>query len=180
MPSIWLSSISAVHNLYMLIVLCHCFRLHLSLSVQAHPGSKVRVFYSSTMNSDWCLTLSPHRLVLSSVSDYFAAMFTSDVREAKQDEVKLEGIDPDALWVLVQYAYTGKEKHCLPLTKTWKKQSIHALRLLNFLLSNPTWLDCCLISKSVKLNCIACPFTKSSIVVASVLCLHIQMQYIYY
>ncbi|KAK7929441.1 hypothetical protein WMY93_005836 [Mugilogobius chulae] len=42
-----------------------------------------------------------HRLVLSSVSDYFAAMFTSDVREAKQEEVKLEGVDPDALWVLV-------------------------------------------------------------------------------
>lgn len=47
------------------------------------------------------------RLVLSSVSDYFAAMFTSDVREAKQEEVKMEGVDPDALWVLVQYAYTG-------------------------------------------------------------------------
>ncbi|KAM6972696.1 kelch-like protein 5 isoform 2-T3 [Aplochiton taeniatus] len=49
-----------------------------------------------------------HRLVLSSVSDYFAAMFTSDVREAKQEEVKMEGVDPDALWVLVQYAYTGR------------------------------------------------------------------------
>ncbi|XP_056265760.1 kelch-like protein 5 isoform X1 [Pseudoliparis swirei] len=49
-----------------------------------------------------------HRLVLSSVSDYFAAMFTSDVREAKQDEVKMEGVDSDALWVLVQYAYTGR------------------------------------------------------------------------
>lgn len=55
--------------------------------------------------------LRPHRLVLSSVSDYFAAMFTSDVREAKQDEVKMEGVDPDALWVLVQYAYTGTEEH---------------------------------------------------------------------
>uniref|UniRef100_A0A8C2B4A2 Kelch-like family member 5 n=1 Tax=Cyprinus carpio TaxID=7962 RepID=A0A8C2B4A2_CYPCA len=49
-----------------------------------------------------------HRLVLSSVSDYFAAMFTSDVREAKQEEIKMEGVDPDALWVLVQYAYTGR------------------------------------------------------------------------
>ncbi|XP_017540686.1 kelch-like protein 5 isoform X1 [Pygocentrus nattereri] len=49
-----------------------------------------------------------HRLVLSSVSDYFAAMFTSDVREAKQEEVKMEAVDPDALWVLVQYAYTGR------------------------------------------------------------------------
>ncbi|RXM31699.1 Kelch-like protein 5 [Acipenser ruthenus] len=48
-----------------------------------------------------------HRLVLSSVSDYFAAMFTNDLREAKQDEIKMEGVDPNALWALVQYAYTG-------------------------------------------------------------------------
>ena len=48
------------------------------------------------------------RLVLSAVSDYFAAMFTNDVLEAKQEEVKMEGIDPNALNSLVQYAYTGK------------------------------------------------------------------------
>ncbi|XP_028314782.1 kelch-like protein 4 isoform X1 [Gouania willdenowi] len=48
-----------------------------------------------------------HRLVLSAVSDYFAAMFTSDVREAKQEEIKMEGIDPDALRSLVHFAYTG-------------------------------------------------------------------------
>lgn len=40
-------------------------------------------------------------------------MFTSDVREAKQDEVKMEGVDPDALWVLVQYAYTGTQTSVL-------------------------------------------------------------------
>lgn len=40
-------------------------------------------------------------------------MFTSDVREAKQDEVKMEGVDPDALWVLVQYAYTGMDTFLL-------------------------------------------------------------------
>ncbi|NXV89229.1 kelch-like protein 4 [Calonectris borealis] len=48
-----------------------------------------------------------HRLVLSAVSDYFAAMFTNDVREAKQEEIKMEGVDPDALNALVRYAYTG-------------------------------------------------------------------------
>ncbi|KAL7979489.1 hypothetical protein Chor_004647 [Crotalus horridus] len=48
-----------------------------------------------------------HRLVLSAVSDYFAAMFTNDVREAKQEEVKMEGVDPDALKDLVLYAYTA-------------------------------------------------------------------------
>lgn len=47
------------------------------------------------------------RLVLSSVSDYFAAMFTNDVREARQEEIKMEGVEPNALWALVQYAYTG-------------------------------------------------------------------------
>ncbi|CAI5680294.1 unnamed protein product [Oreochromis niloticus] len=67
-----------------------------------------------------------HRLVLSSVSDYFAAMFTSDVREAKQDEVKMEGVDPDALWVLVQYAYTvNRIWLCgsLPCACTWSSKT---------------------------------------------------------
>lgn len=62
-------------------------------------------------SADVWQNLCPLRLVLSSVSDYFAAMFTSDVREAKQDEVKMEGVDPDALWVLVQYAYTGIDEY---------------------------------------------------------------------
>ncbi|KAM9668895.1 kelch-like protein 4 isoform 2-T2 [Dama dama] len=53
------------------------------------------------------LRIPAHRLVLSAVSDYFAAMFTNDVLEAKQEEVKMEGIDPNALNSLVQYAYTG-------------------------------------------------------------------------
>uniref|UniRef100_G1SG76 BTB domain-containing protein n=1 Tax=Oryctolagus cuniculus TaxID=9986 RepID=G1SG76_RABIT len=53
------------------------------------------------------LRIPAHRLVLSAVSDYFAAMFTNDVLEAKQEEVKMEGVDPHALNSLVQYAYTG-------------------------------------------------------------------------
>lgn len=85
-----------------------------SLSVQTCLVIKVRVLCSSitAVHPGWLMpdTLSSDRLVLSSVSDYFAAMFTSDVREAKQDEVKMEGVDPDALWVLVQYAYTGTNK----------------------------------------------------------------------
>lgn len=45
---------------------------------------------------------------MSAVSDYFAAMFTSDVREAKQEEIKMEGVDPEALQSLVHFAYTGE------------------------------------------------------------------------
>ncbi|XP_021936868.1 kelch-like protein 5 isoform X2 [Zootermopsis nevadensis] len=49
-----------------------------------------------------------HRLVLSAGSEYFAAMFTSDLREATQSEVVLQDVDGDALWMLVHYCYTGR------------------------------------------------------------------------
>lgn len=57
--------------------------------------------------------ISFSRLVLSAVSDYFAAMFTNDVVESNQEEVKMEGVDPDALNSLVQYAYTGMYWICV-------------------------------------------------------------------
>ncbi|XP_054127649.1 kelch-like protein 1 isoform X2 [Melozone crissalis] len=76
-----------------------------------------------------------HRLVLSSVSDYFAAMFTSDVCEAKQEEIKMEGIDPNALWDLVQFAYTG----CLEL----KEDTIENLLAAACLLQLPQVVEVC-------------------------------------
>ncbi|NWY12998.1 KLHL1 protein, partial [Aphelocoma coerulescens] len=76
-----------------------------------------------------------HRLVLSSVSDYFAAMFTSDVCEAKQEEIKMEGIDPTALWDLVQFAYTG----CLEL----KEDTIENLLAAACLLQLPQVVEVC-------------------------------------
>lgn len=48
-----------------------------------------------------------HRMVLSAASDYFAAMFTNNVREATDKEVTMKQIDPDALAALVDYAYKG-------------------------------------------------------------------------
>uniref|UniRef100_A0A8D0H7J3 Kelch like family member 1 n=1 Tax=Sphenodon punctatus TaxID=8508 RepID=A0A8D0H7J3_SPHPU len=76
-----------------------------------------------------------HRLVLSSVSDYFAAMFTNDVCEAKQEEIKMEGIDPNALWDLVQFAYTG----CLEL----KENTIENLLAAACLLQLPQVVEVC-------------------------------------
>ncbi|XP_075227161.1 kelch-like protein 5 [Lycorma delicatula] len=49
-----------------------------------------------------------HRLVLCAGSEYFSAMFTSDLREATQNEVVLHNVDGDALWSLVHYCYTGR------------------------------------------------------------------------
>lgn len=49
-----------------------------------------------------------HRIVLSASSDYFSAMFMSDVREANQDEIQIQDVDSEALNSLVQYMYTGE------------------------------------------------------------------------
>lgn len=49
-----------------------------------------------------------HRIVLSASSDYFSAMFMSDVREANQDEIQIQDVDSEALNSLVQYMYTGR------------------------------------------------------------------------
>ncbi|KAK0170163.1 hypothetical protein PV328_010760 [Microctonus aethiopoides] len=48
-----------------------------------------------------------HRLVLSAGSEYFAAMFTSSLKESRQNEIELMSVDPDALWALIKYCYTG-------------------------------------------------------------------------
>uniref|UniRef100_A0A8D2ATI6 Kelch like family member 1 n=1 Tax=Sciurus vulgaris TaxID=55149 RepID=A0A8D2ATI6_SCIVU len=92
---------------------------------------KVESANSSQATGEGC----GHRLVLSSVSDYFAAMFTSDVCEAKQEEIKMEGIDPNALWDLVQFAYTG----CLEL----KEDTIENLLAAACLLQLPQVVEVC-------------------------------------
>ncbi|KAJ8027706.1 Kelch-like protein 5 [Holothuria leucospilota] len=51
--------------------------------------------------------IEAHRLILGAVSDYFAAMFTNNVREANEREIVLQEIDPVALKECVQYIYTG-------------------------------------------------------------------------
>lgn len=74
--------------------------------------------------------IKAHRLVLSAASDYFAAMFTSPVLEATQEEVAMRDMDADALHTLVNYCYTGVycllvdsyRNNCLPewfWTHTW-------------------------------------------------------------
>lgn len=48
-----------------------------------------------------------HRLVLAASSPYFHAMFTSELLESRQREVTLKQVDPDAMEMLVDFAYTA-------------------------------------------------------------------------
>ena len=54
------------------------------------------------------VSIHAHRIVLSAASDYFSAMFTNNVREANQMEIKMQDVDPTAMSQLIEYMYTGK------------------------------------------------------------------------
>ncbi|XP_015599549.1 kelch-like protein 5 [Cephus cinctus] len=90
-----------------------------------------------------------HRLVLSAGSEYFAAMFTSSLRESGQTEVELMEVDGDALWALVRYCYTG----CIEL----REDSVETLLATACLLQlNPVVKACCqfLIQQLHPSNCL--------------------------
>lgn len=48
-----------------------------------------------------------HKMVLAACSPYFYAMFSS-FEESKQDRITLQGVDPQALQLLVEYVYTSE------------------------------------------------------------------------
>ncbi|CAG5136395.1 unnamed protein product [Candidula unifasciata] len=49
-----------------------------------------------------------HRAVLAAASPYFRAMFTSNLHESRQQEVWLRETDPDAVSLIIGYAYSGR------------------------------------------------------------------------
>uniref|UniRef100_A0A0N5AF26 BTB domain-containing protein n=1 Tax=Syphacia muris TaxID=451379 RepID=A0A0N5AF26_9BILA len=52
--------------------------------------------------------IDAHRLVLASCSNYFRAMFTSEMAESRQQEVQMSDISSQTLQSLVDFCYTGE------------------------------------------------------------------------
>ncbi|KAK3607148.1 hypothetical protein CHS0354_034304 [Potamilus streckersoni] len=52
--------------------------------------------------------INAHKVVLASCSQYFFAMFTGDLAEAKADRITLQEIDPKALVQLIDFVYTSE------------------------------------------------------------------------
>jgi len=85
-----------------------------------------------------------HRIVLSSASDYFSAMFTSDVLEATQNEVNMKDVDPDAMTALVKYMYDGEYEYEYNSLKFfqylvatgWMSKKVNTLHLVKTCCSN--------------------------------------------
>ena len=53
------------------------------------------------------VTIAAHRVLLAAASDYFAAMFTGTMAEASMPSVEIQGVEPAALKLLVDYCYSG-------------------------------------------------------------------------
>lgn len=51
--------------------------------------------------------ISAHRVVLSSASDYFYAMFTNDLVESTRTEIQMNDMNGEALLAIVNFIYTG-------------------------------------------------------------------------
>ena len=49
-----------------------------------------------------------HRVVLCACSQYFYAMFTGDLAEAKSNRITLQEIDPTALVLLIDFVYSSE------------------------------------------------------------------------
>ncbi|XP_071824910.1 kelch-like protein 18 [Apostichopus japonicus] len=52
--------------------------------------------------------LSAHKIVLAACIPYFKVMFTKDMKESKQGEITMNGIEPSALEAMVNFAYSGE------------------------------------------------------------------------
>lgn len=52
--------------------------------------------------------IAAHRVLLAAASDYFAAMFTGNMVEASMASIEIQGVEPAALQLLVNYCYSGE------------------------------------------------------------------------
>nr|CAD7599673.1 unnamed protein product [Timema genevievae] len=112
---------------------------------------QVTVFDLET--SGWFLTIClctvgtrripAHRVVLSASSLYFAAMFTSDLREASQSEVELQNVDGEALWILVHYCYTGIVSFIMVCSIELREENVETLLGTACLLQLQEVVDAC-------------------------------------
>ncbi|EDO29471.1 predicted protein, partial [Nematostella vectensis] len=48
-----------------------------------------------------------HRIVLAGASSYLRAMFTNGMLESGMRDIKLQGIDPAVMEILLDFVYTG-------------------------------------------------------------------------
>jgi kelch-like protein 1/4/5 len=95
------------------------------------------------------IEIHAHRIILSSVSEYFCGMFTNNLAETFKDQIEIIG-DGEALKIIVEFIYTGK----IELNDTNVFQILSAA---NFLQLSIVIKHCCdYLSKNLNIhNCVS-------------------------
>ncbi|KAH0621464.1 hypothetical protein JD844_022816, partial [Phrynosoma platyrhinos] len=94
-----------------------------------------KIFYLEGLFTDITLQCASgvvfhcHKAVLAACSNYFKAMFTSDMKEKSKNQITLSGFSPAVLESLLIYAYTSEIK----ITKSNVQSLLQAADLLQFL-----------------------------------------------
>lgn len=104
----------------------------------------------SLLCNNGTVEIKAHRVILSSISDYFCAMFTNNLAESFKNEIEINDIDGESLKILVDYIYTGKIE--------LNDANIFAiLNASNFLqLENVVTLGCDFLCKNLNIsNCVS-------------------------
>ena len=77
-----------------------------------------------------------HKVVLASCSAYFFAMFTGELSESKQTNVTMKDVDPLALEMLLEFAYTAEiqvtEENVQVISETDNPMYLCLLEIFNF------------------------------------------------
>lgn len=67
-----------------------------------------RKFLDVTLEAAGGRDFPAHRAVLAAASPYFRAMFAGQLRESRAERVRLHGVPPDMLQLLLDFSYTGR------------------------------------------------------------------------
>ena len=101
--------IDLVYLVYFNTFLCDIKHIHVHVSAFL----LLILYYRDSLLCDVVLIaaeteIPAHKVVLSSCTSYFYAMFTQDLAEAKADRITLQEIDPKALVLLIDFIYTSE------------------------------------------------------------------------
>ncbi|KAH0561618.1 hypothetical protein KQX54_018115 [Cotesia glomerata] len=80
-----------------------------------HPCNEIERFYNSEELSDVTIIVDQvripaHKVILAAHSEVFAKMLQSEMKEAKNNEINIEDLDPEIILEMLHYCYKGTLK----------------------------------------------------------------------
>ncbi|KAH0561619.1 hypothetical protein KQX54_018120 [Cotesia glomerata] len=105
-----------LHKVYELDITCEIqWTNYEKSSLHNHPCNEIERFYNSEELSDVTIIVDQvripaHKVILAAHSEVFAKMLQSEMKEAKNNEINIEDLDPEIILEMLHYCYKGTLK----------------------------------------------------------------------